>query len=400
MTSRAAALCLVLLVGTLLGVALRTGVLAAQTTPAGTAPGPATQDGAGPSAAVRRVEDRLKALQAEATRLAGESRTLIGQIRSLEIERDLRADEAQLAEAAAAAAARRLTEITQRVELLDEQRVAGLPALQAQLVQVYKRGRGSYLRLLLMSATSLRDFARVSRAVSAMTFREERVISEHRQALEALRGERDALAAETTTLRARSAAARHARTLAARAVNDRAALIARIDAARDLTAQYVGELQEAHSRVQEHVKAAGAGAAPVPSARFPGAGPWRVPGRVVGAFGRPSARSAEGVAGGLVRNGVEIAAALGTPVHAVHDGAVSYAGGFTGLGSVVIVDHGNQNHTVYGYLDAVTVAPGDRLTPGDVVGRVGSSPSGPAALYFELHVDGRFVDPLQWLKPR
>ncbi len=376
-----------ILLSTAVLAALVSGPLAAQSPP------PSASE---PNAAVRRVADRIQALQAEATRLAGESRTLIGQIRALEIERDLRANEAQSAEATVTASAERLAEISGRIEVLEVQRVAGLPSLEAQLVRVYKRGRSSYLRLLLMSATGLRDFGRVNRAVSALTFREERIISDHRQTLDAVRTERDALGIETSTLQERSASARQARMLADRAVSNRAALIARIDSARDLTAQYVGELQQAHTRLQEQLTSPGAGAARIPIAPFQGALAWPAPGRITGAFGQPSTP----LAGGLVHNGVEIAAALGTPAQAVHDGTVSYAGGFTGLGSVVIVDHGDQNHTVYGYLDTPTVRPGDHVAAGDIVGRVGSSPTGAAALYFELHVDGRFVDPLQWLKPR
>jgi septal ring factor EnvC (AmiA/AmiB activator) len=31
---------------------------------------------------------------------------------------------------------------------------------------------------------------------------------------------------------------------------------------------------------------------------------------------------------------------------------------------------------------------------------VGSAPAGPPGLYFELRIDGRAVDPLQWLRRR
>ena len=41
-----------------------------------------------------RVADRIRALQQEAERLAGESRTLVGELQKLEVERQLRATEA------------------------------------------------------------------------------------------------------------------------------------------------------------------------------------------------------------------------------------------------------------------------------------------------------------------
>ena len=43
---------------------------------------------------------------------------------------------------------------------------------------------------------------------------------------------------------------------------------------------------------------------------------------------------------------------------------------------------------------------GARVEHGQPIGKVGPTPSGANALYFELRVDGQPVDPLQWLKKR
>ena len=56
------------------------------------------------SAATGRIDQRIRALQQEAERLAGAARTLLNELRALEVERDLRRNEALQAEAAAAAA--------------------------------------------------------------------------------------------------------------------------------------------------------------------------------------------------------------------------------------------------------------------------------------------------------
>ena len=100
------------------------------------------------------------------------------------------------------------------------------------------------------------------------------------------------------------------------------------------------------------------------------------------------------------RNGIEIAAAEGTPVHAIHPGTISYASPFTAFGNLVIVDHGRNAYSLYGYLASMGVATGAFVDGGTELGRVGSAPAGPPALYFELRVDGRSVDPVQWLRPR
>jgi septal ring factor EnvC (AmiA/AmiB activator) len=100
----------------------------------------------------------------------------------------------------------------------------------------------------------------------------------------------------------------------------------------------------------------------------------------------------------VLRRGIEIAAAQGSPVRAVHAGTVAHAAPFSGFGNLVIVEHGNRAFSVYGYLDELPVPRGGRVEAGAVIGTVGLDPAGQAALYFELRVDGEPVDPLQWLE--
>jgi septal ring factor EnvC (AmiA/AmiB activator) len=89
-----------------------------------------------------------------------------------------------------------------------------------------------------------------------------------------------------------------------------------------------------------------------------------------------------------------------TPVRAVHGGTVGLASPFTGFGNLVILEHGANNYSLYGYLGTVAVERGASVEAGAELGRSGSAPAGPPALYFEMRIDGRSVDPLQWLKPR
>jgi septal ring factor EnvC (AmiA/AmiB activator) len=346
--------------------------------------------------ASRRVDDRLRALRQESERLATQAKTLLGEVRKLEIQRDIRAAEAQEAERALAAAKDDLNNTSRRLEALEEQRLRGLPDLRQQLVETYKRGRNGYLRLLL-SAGDLRGFARATRAMTALTFRQERILGDYHQTVDALRSERTVLQAKMAELKTRDAAARRARGLAERAVADRASLIEQIDSRRDLTAQYVGELQLARERLDQQLTSLGGrGATAVPLAPFRGGLEWPVTGEVASRFGQPTGRQG----GPLVRSGMEIGAPEGTSVRAIHGGTVGYAEGYTGLGTLVILDHGGNNYSLYGYLLSLGVQRGEVVEAGAEIGRVGPSPEGPPQLYFELRIDGRSVDPVQWLKPR
>lgn len=349
---------------------------------------------AGSTEQSRRVEERIRALREENVRLAQQAQTLLVDLRKLEVERDLRTAEAAQAERAASEAQQTLDAATQRLTALEEERTAQLPDLKARLVDIYKRGRSGYARMLF-GAGGVREFARATRSIAALSAINTKRVEEHRRTLEALAAERARLETTAADLEARQAAARQARAAAERAVTARAALINRIDSERDLMARYVGELQVAYERLQaELLSGSGRAGQAVPLAPFRGALEWPAPGRVSGRFGQTSGR----LGGTAVRNGIEIAAVEGAPVRAVHGGTVGYAGPWTGFGTLVIVDHGGDDYSLYGYLASASAQQGNSVEAGAEVGRVGLAPAGPPALYFELRIDGRSVDPVQWLK--
>jgi septal ring factor EnvC (AmiA/AmiB activator) len=346
----------------------------------------------------RRVADRIRALQRESERLAGEARTLVGDLRKLEIERDLKTEQAKQATSQSAEAEQALRQTTDRLASLELQRLAQLPDMKQQLVDVYKRGRSGYARLIF-SARDVREFARAARAISSLATINQKRTADHRRTLEALQRERAAFAQRARDLQAREAVARQARAEAERAVAARTSKMSEIDSRRDLTAQYVGELQVAYDKIQSQVSGPAEGrtdAVAVPLLPFRGALDWPTTGRISSRFGQTEGR----LGGSAVKNGVEIASTEDLPVRAVHGGTVAYADAFTGLGTLVILDHGGNNYSLYGYLGTASVQTGATVETGSEVGRIGPSPAGPPALYFELRIDGKPTDPVQWLKPR
>ena len=322
-------------------------------------------------AQARRVDDRIRALQSEADRLAGEARTLLGELRALEVEQQLQTERVSEAQAALERGRAAVDEATARLDGLERQRLAQLPDLEAQLVDIYKRGRTGYAKLLF-GTTSAREFGRALRAVAALMHINEGRVAEHRRTLDELRRQRAALEEELRAIESRDAEARRVRAAADRALAARARLLAQLDSRRDLTAQLAGELQLAHDRLQQQVTALSAGRpvepVAVPVAPFRGALEWPVSGQVLVPFGSTSGRPGDSAG----RNGIEIAAPAGTPVHAVHPGTISYAEPFGGFGNLVIVDHGANTYTVYGYLDTITMASGTPVDAGAELGRVGS----------------------------
>lgn len=96
-------------------------------------------------------------------------------------------------------------------------------------------------------------------------------------------------------------------------------------------------------------------------------------------------------------NGIDILAAEGTPVIAAADGSVRFAGEFLGYGRVVIIDHGDRYHTMYGHLDRVLCDKGQAVRGGAAIGTVGATGSlaGPQ-LHFEIRHKGVAIDPMPW----
>lgn len=121
-----------------------------------------------------------------------------------------------------------------------------------------------------------------------------------------------------------------------------------------------------------------------------------VPGRLAAPFGRATDPELGTV---TFNTGVTLDAPYGTPVRAVHRGRVVYSGWYKGFGNLVIIDHGDDYHTLYGHLSAIRRARGEVVDAGTIIGEVGDAGSlrGPQ-LHFELRARRHPVDPLPWLR--
>jgi murein DD-endopeptidase MepM/ murein hydrolase activator NlpD len=96
--------------------------------------------------------------------------------------------------------------------------------------------------------------------------------------------------------------------------------------------------------------------------------------------------------------GMDFAGAEGGDIIAVADGVVSWAGRRSGYGLLVEITHGNGYATRYAHNKSNTVALGDQVTAGQVIGYIGSSgrSTGPH-VHFELWKDGKVTNPSPYL---
>jgi septal ring factor EnvC (AmiA/AmiB activator) len=349
-----------------------------------------------PKSQAQRVAARIKALQTESDRLAAQARTVFGELRRLELDREIKQQEVAKIDLELARVTADRDRAEHRVAGLEAVRISQTPGVKERLVELSKRGRGGYVQLLLAS-NDVRAMGRMARGVAAVAELDRVRLETHRRTLSAEREALNDLDQQRDAVEQLQRDATQARAAVDAAVTARDRLIDDLDRRRDLAAQYVEELQQAQLQIEHTIQSAGAGSTVIalPIAPFRGDLTWPVEGQVTTRFGRaPAGRFGTTI----VRNGIEVGTKEGAIATAVHEGSVAYAAPFPGFGTMVIVDHGGSAFTLYGHLLEASVSAGTNVSRGTPLGRVGLSPSGGAGLYFELRIDGRPVNPLEWLR--
>lgn len=91
--------------------------------------------------------------------------------------------------------------------------------------------------------------------------------------------------------------------------------------------------------------------------------------------------------------GVVMAARPGSPVRSPWWGKVVFAGPLTGYGRVAVIDHGDRVHTVLAHLGRLSVAKGQQVAAGALLGRVDTN----GRLYLEVRRGAKPQNPALWL---
>ncbi len=100
-----------------------------------------------------------------------------------------------------------------------------------------------------------------------------------------------------------------------------------------------------------------------------------------------------------MHKGVDFAGQRGSDVYSVADGVVQFSGRINGYGNAVEIDHGNGYVTRYAHNQKNLVAVGDRIKAGQVIAEMGSTGRSTGShVHFEVWVDGRAVNPNQYLR--
>ena len=119
---------------------------------------------------------------------------------------------------------------------------------------------------------------------------------------------------------------------------------------------------------------------------------WPIQGKLTYRFGEPRA------GGRLSWEGIYFSAPEGSLVTAIGRGQIVFSDWLRGFGLLTIIDHGNEQMSLYGFCDSLFKQNGDRVESGEVVGSAGQSGGQRLeGLYFEIRIKGQPTNPLVWL---
>ena len=347
-------------------------------------------------------EQREESLRAEVEAVSSEIRALAQRVNDISadlesLEHDLELRRERL---------RQLNELfrlqTERLKLLRRQHAIALRRLGDRVDSLYRQDRPDTLSLLL-SSTSVTDALDVFDYLQRIADADRRIANEVGAAKNRMRAQREQTRAtrkrhrqEMRVVAVRVAQVRALRdSLAASQSGLVASQAQRQEDLANLTAaerEDVAEMEALQAvsatlaaKIQAAQAAAGtAGGSPSNSGFI-----WPVSGPVTSPFGWRWGRMHEGI---------DIAAASGTPIGAAAAGTVIYSGWLGGYGNVIVIDHGGGISTTYGHQSSLAAGNGAYVAQGQVIGYVGSTghSTGPH-LHFEVRLNGVPQDPLGYL---
>jgi len=122
---------------------------------------------------------------------------------------------------------------------------------------------------------------------------------------------------------------------------------------------------------------------------------WPVKGKIVSYYGKQKHEVLDTY---MFNAGIKIQPlpdSIDKDVRAISDGTVGYVGNIYPYGNTVIISHGGGYYSVYSGLRSIRVSLDAQVAKGEIIGELGEEP-----LYFEFRVNGKPVDPLEWLVGR
>ncbi len=350
---------------------------------------------------LRRIKEELAEKKQMLQRTGRRERSILSDLER--IDREIEAGSARLeeqerslrkSESALAGIEQSTASITQELEHLRR-------FYRTRLRALYKMSRSGGYALAILSADNFATAYRRVRYLSIVAEHDQHMIEQYSAALKLLAEREQEIRERQSEIRSTRKTVQ-ARRLALRSrQRKKTALLGSVQDQKSVYEATIKDLEQSSKNLWEMIRLTERSRNPMTrSASFGGRGtlPWPLHGQVLSRFGKQRHPKFGTI---VYRHGIEIGAREGEEVRAVSGGQIVYANWYKGYGRLVIIDHGSDVYSLYGYLSELKVGAGDRVARGQVVGLAGDTGSLKGSrLYFEIRKDGEAEDPLRWLAKR
>ncbi len=341
-----------------------------------------------------RLQQEIQQLQHEYRSIQQLQEAVMTDIERLRIQETLLMKQIEMTRLNLNEIEQQLQRLTAATQQLEHQRQLYRRLIAHRIVTLYRMGRAYVLKLLL-SLHNARRFLQASSYAGIMARMDQMILRRYMTTLRQLQRQHRQLqqlqAAYQQQMRTYQAQQRRLRAVRRR----REVYLAELRRRGRMYQRALDELNLASQRIRSLMRESDF--SPILDIRkFKGLLNWPVIGKVIRPFGRIRLPQTGTY---ILSRGISIAVPEGTPVRAVFDGKVRFAGWYTGYGKLVILDHGHEVYTLYAHNREIRVRVGQIVAKGAIIAISGQTASlqGPV-VYFEIRRYARAENPLDWLR--
>ena len=355
---------------------------------------------------LKKIEQQIKSIKDEINNLQKEESGYLEALHKIEkllrdTEKELQAIEKDLE-----FAQKEIKIVEDEVIIEKEKLKEKTKLLEGRLRQIYKHRLTGYLEILFNSE-SFSDFLTRFRYIKNILSLDAEVINDIRQQMEKIEDHKINLENREEILNLLKKEVEKEKENIEFSIKGRKSIIDKIDSQKEVYLKSLKELEQSSQEIkniieriykQQEEDSKEVSQKEVPAITLkPKKGILALPiqGKLISGYGRQKNTEFNT---DTFNSGIDISAPLGQVVHSAGAGEVIYTGTIKGYGQIIIIDHGGRTTTLYAHLSKILVDIGDRVKKEQTIGQVGDSGgvSSPR-LHFEVRVEGKPTDPMNWL---
>ena len=338
------------------------------------------------------IRDQIMVLRSRLNRVRQEAGGLRGDLRETEVALELQNKRLEEARTARALAEESLAAVESDIESLERDLEELRELLRRRMIDLHRLGQQGYARLFL-SIRSQEDLLPGIRQMRYLVKRDGGLLAEYQQTYGELSAKQSQLVEHREEVREWLQAEATRLGQLERLENRLSTLIARLESEDQRLSEQTTRLADKERKLANLIDFLyGRTEGPLsgtPAQNFRGVLDWPVSGSVTSRFG-PRLDPQYGTQ--VPHNGIDLRVNTGSEVQVVYPGKVLYAAPFQGFGLTAIVHHPGRVFSLYAGMQELRVRQNAVVSLGQVIGLSTDS------LYFEIRVENRPVDPLQWLR--